>query len=105
MITARASAACKGMGGAMDLVAGVGRVIVLMEHTAKRKDGGEDLKIRSECNLPLTGVGVVNLIITDLCVFEVVNGGLKLLELADGVTVADVVGKTGCPVDTAGVTA
>ncbi len=95
----------KGMGGAMDLVAGVGRVIVLMEHTAKRKDGGEDLKILSECNLPLTGVGVVNLIITDLCVFEVVNGGLKLLELADGVTVADVVGKTGCPVDTAGVTA
>ena len=95
----------KGMGGAMDLVAGVGRVIVLMEHTAKRKDGGEDLKILSECNLPLTGVGVVNLIITDLCVFEVVNGGLKLLELADGVTVADVVGKTGCPVDTAGVAA
>ncbi|MBP8307448.1 MAG: CoA transferase subunit B [Burkholderiaceae bacterium] len=95
----------KGMGGAMDLVAGVGRVIVLMEHTAKRKDGGEDLKILSECNLPLTGVGVVNLIITDLCVFEVVDGGLKLLELADGVTVADVVGKTGCPVDTAGVTA
>ena len=95
----------KGMGGAMDLVAGVGRVIVLMEHTAKRKDGGEDLKILSECNLPLTGVGVVNLIITDLCVFEVVNGGLNLLELADGVTVADVVGKTGCPVDTAGVAA
>jgi len=95
----------KGMGGAMDLVAGVGRVIVLMEHTAKRKDGGEDLKILSECNLPLTGVGVVNLISTDLCVFEVAGGGLKLLELADGVTVAEVISKTGCPVDTSGATA
>ena len=95
----------KGMGGAMDLVAGVGRVIVLMEHTAKRKDGGEDLKILSECNLPLTGVGVVNLIITDLCVFEVAGGGLKLLELADGVTVAEVISKTGCPVDTSGAAA
>ena len=95
----------KGMGGAMDLVAGVGRVIVLMEHTAKRKDGGEDLKILSECNLPLTGVGVVNLIITDLCVFEVAGGALKLLELADGVSMAEVVSKTGCPVDTSGVAA
>jgi len=95
----------KGMGGAMDLVAGVGRVIVLMEHTARRKDGGEDLKILSECNLPLTGVGVVNLIITDLCVFEVTGTGLKLLELADGVSVADVIAKTGCPVDTSGVAA
>ena len=90
----------KGMGGAMDLVAGVGRVIVLMEHTAKRKDGGEDLKILSECNLPLTGVGVVNLIITDLCVLEVTDGGLKLLELAPGVTKDEVLARTGCPVDT-----
>jgi len=89
----------KGMGGAMDLVAGVGRVIVLMEHTAKRKDGGEDLKILSECNLPLTGVGVVNLIISDLCVLEVADGGLKLLELAPGVTVEEVQARTGCPVD------
>ncbi|HPA89404.1 MAG TPA: CoA transferase subunit B [Quisquiliibacterium sp.] len=89
----------KGMGGAMDLVAGVGRVIVLMEHTAKRKDGGEDLKILSECNLPLTGVGVVNLIISDLCVLEVADGRLKLLELAPGVTVEEVQARTGCPVD------
>jgi len=89
------------MGGAMDLVAGVGRVIVLMEHTAKKKDGGEDLKILPECALPLTGVGVVNMIITDLCVIEVTPNGLKLLELAPDVSLNDVVSRTGCKIDTA----
>jgi len=90
----------KGMGGAMDLVAGVGRVIVLMEHTARRKDGGEDLKILSECNLPLTGLGVVDLIITDLGVIEVTDQGLVLKELASGVSAEDVISRTGCPLDT-----
>ncbi|MFA7504468.1 MAG: CoA transferase subunit B [Burkholderiaceae bacterium] len=89
----------KGMGGAMDLVAGVGRVLVLMEHTARKKDGTEDIKILPECNLPLTGVGVVNEIITDLGVLEVTPSGLRLLELAPGVTVEELKAKTGCPVD------
>jgi 3-oxoacid CoA-transferase subunit B len=89
----------KGMGGAMDLVAGVGRVLVLMEHTAKKKDGSEDLKILAECNLPLTGVGVVNLIITDLGVIEVTSNGLSVLELADGVTREEIAAKTGTPLD------
>ncbi len=86
----------KGMGGAMDLVAGVGRVVVLMEHVAKKKDGTEDLKLLPNCNLPLTGVGVVDLIITDLGVLEVTASGLKLLEMAPGVTREEIAGKTGC---------
>jgi 3-oxoacid CoA-transferase len=83
----------KGPGGAMDLVSGVKRVVVLMEHNAK--DGTP--KIRTECELPLTGKQVVDLIITDLCVFKVNKGeGLVLIELNDGVSLADVKAKTGC---------
>ena len=76
----------KGMGGAMDLVAGVGRVIVVMDHTSK----GGDSKLLKECTLPLTGKAVVDRIITNLGVFDVVDGGLKLVEMADGVTEEDV---------------
>src|SRR6266446_1394750 len=84
----------KGPGGAMDLVAGVKRVVAVMEHTSK--DGGP--KILKQCTLPITGLGVVNLIITDLCVFEVKQGGgLVLIELHPGVTVDDTRAKTGAP--------
>ena len=88
----------KGMGGAMDLVAGVPRVLVLMEHVAKKKDGTIDLKILPECTLPLTGVRVVNRIITDLAVLDVTPAGLKLVELAEGVTREELQAKTGVPV-------
>ncbi len=87
----------KGMGGAMDLVAGVKRVIVLMEHVAKKKDGTEDLKILPQCTLPLTGVGVVDRIITDLGVFDVTPKGLSVIELAPGVSLEFAQSKTGVP--------
>jgi 3-oxoacid CoA-transferase subunit B len=79
----------------MDLVAGVKRVIVLMEHVAKKKDGTIDLKILPGCTLPLTGVGVVDRIITDLGVMDVTPEGLKLIELAPGVSREDIQSKTG----------
>jgi 3-oxoacid CoA-transferase subunit B len=87
----------KGMGGAMDLVAGVKRVIVLMEHVAKKKDGTEDMKIIPSCTLPLTGVGVVDRIITDLGVFDVTPQGISIVELAEGVTREFAQSKTGVP--------
>jgi len=92
----------KGMGGAMDLVAGVKHVVVLMEHVAKKKDGTEEIKILPKCTLPLTGLGVINRIITDLGVLDIAPKGLKLVELAPGVTKEEIIAKTGAPVDVTG---
>jgi 3-oxoacid CoA-transferase subunit B len=87
----------KGMGGAMDLVAGVKKVVVIMEHTAKSKDGTEEAKLLHRCTLPLTGANVVDMVITDLGVFTVDKkgqGGMTLIELAPGVTVDEIKKKT-----------
>jgi 3-oxoacid CoA-transferase subunit B len=92
----------KGMGGAMDLVSGVKHVVVLMEHVAKKKDGTEEIKILPKCTLPLTGLGVINRIITDLGVLDITPKGLKLVELAPGVTKEEIIAKTGAPVDLTG---
>jgi 3-oxoacid CoA-transferase subunit B len=84
----------KGMGGAMDLVSGVRRVIVIMEHNGP----GGGPKLLRECVLPLTGKGVVHRVITDLCVIDITPSGFQVVELADGVTREEVEQRTGAPV-------
>ncbi len=87
----------KGMGGAMDLVAGVKRVVVTMEHVAKNKDGSVEAKFLKACTLPLTGARVVDLLITDLGVFSIDkhgSAGVTLLEIADGVTLDQIKAQT-----------
>ncbi|MDX8482081.1 CoA transferase subunit B [Mesorhizobium sp. VK24D] len=87
----------KGMGGAMDLVAGVKKVVVMMEHVARNKDGSASPKLLDACDLPLTGARVVDMVITDLGVFTIdkaKGAGMTLIELADGVSVEEVKAKT-----------
>jgi 3-oxoacid CoA-transferase subunit B len=72
--------------------------VVLMEHVAKAKDGSTSHKLLEHCNLPLTGVGVVDRIITDLCVLDVTEHGLKLVEMAPGVTQQELIDSTGCEI-------
>jgi len=87
----------KGMGGAMDLVAGVKKVVVVMEHTAKAKDGREEPKLLHRCNLPLTGKNVIDMVITDLGVFSIDKkggGGMALIEMAPGVSVDEIRAKS-----------
>lgn len=84
----------KGMGGAMDLVNGVRRIVVIMEHTTP--DGGH--KLLRECTLPLTGASVVHRVITDLCVLDVTRNGFEVVELADGVSRKTIEQRTGAPV-------
>jgi 3-oxoacid CoA-transferase subunit B len=91
----------KGMGGAMDIVSGVRRVVVVMEHSAP--DGGA--KLLRNCSLPLTGTGVVHRVITDLCVVDVTDSGFLVVELADGVTHEEIECKTGATVSFSGAAA
>lgn len=85
----------KGMGGAMDLVACGSKVIVLMEHAAKTKDGKTSLKLLEKCKLPLTAKGVVSMVITELAVFENRNGQLVLTEISADTTLEEVQSQTG----------
>jgi len=85
----------KGMGGAMDLVAGVRRVIVLMEHVVRKANGEWELKILKQCTLPLTGTRVINRIITDLGVLDIDSQGLRVVELAPGISREEIQAKTG----------
>ena len=86
----------KGMGGAMDLVAGVKKVVVIMEHSAKAKDGTVEPKLLHKCTLPLTGAGVIDMVITDLGVFSIDKkaGGMTLIEVAPGVTLEEIKSRT-----------